>query len=123
MLSPIGFCIFQSKVVSAHSRSKSGSIGAISRDRRYTWRSIFGQFHRLLTLAFNIFVLRVIRHYSTALQNYSATRRLLYFIAYRQFSKWARRVSGLHFFILFSRLVPCCQVVSMLCLKLQLPET
>ncbi|KAG5615022.1 hypothetical protein H5410_014846, partial [Solanum commersonii] len=35
----------------------------------------------------------------------------------------ARRSSGLHFFVLFSYLVPFCQVVSMLCLKLQIPET
>ncbi|WMV08368.1 hypothetical protein MTR67_001753 [Solanum verrucosum] len=33
------------------------------------------------------------------------------------------RSSGLHFFVLFSRVVPFCQVVSMLCLKLQIPET
>ncbi|KAG5596745.1 hypothetical protein H5410_037977, partial [Solanum commersonii] len=41
----------------------------------------------------------------------------------QRLANWARRSSGLHFFVLFSRLVPSCQVVSMLCLKLQIPET
>ncbi|KAG5580228.1 hypothetical protein H5410_050855 [Solanum commersonii] len=80
--------------------------------------------------------------YSNASRNYSATRRLLHFIANlifpfraqhtgtkndlqvdRRLANWAQRSSGLHFFVLFSRLVPSYQVVSMLCLKLQIPET
>ncbi|KAG5580178.1 hypothetical protein H5410_050805 [Solanum commersonii] len=38
--------------------------------------------------------------------------------AYRRLVNWARRSSRLHFFVLFSHLVPSCQVVSMLCFKL-----
>ncbi|KAG5632336.1 hypothetical protein H5410_004053 [Solanum commersonii] len=41
----------------------------------------------------------------------------------RRLANWARRSSGLYFFVLFTRLVPSCQVVSMLYLKLQIPET
>ncbi|KAG5620854.1 hypothetical protein H5410_006072 [Solanum commersonii] len=41
----------------------------------------------------------------------------------RRLANWARRYSGLYFFVLFSRLVPSYQVVSMFCLKLQIPET
>ncbi|KAG5630663.1 hypothetical protein H5410_002380 [Solanum commersonii] len=41
----------------------------------------------------------------------------------RQLANWAWRSSGLCFFFLFSRLVPCCQLVSMVCLKIQIPET
>ncbi|WMV46377.1 hypothetical protein MTR67_039762 [Solanum verrucosum] len=102
----------------------------------------FGRFHRLLALAFSIFTLRVVGRYSTASRNYSATCQLLHFIANlffpfkvqhtgtkgdlqadRQLANLARQFSGLHFFILFSCLVPCCQVVSMILLKLQIPET
>ncbi|KAG5576679.1 hypothetical protein H5410_056813 [Solanum commersonii] len=60
----------------------SGSLGAVSQDRRYTCDQPFGQFHRLLVLTFNIFALRVVWRYSTALRNYSATRRLLHFITH-----------------------------------------
>ncbi|KAG5571258.1 hypothetical protein H5410_061024 [Solanum commersonii] len=84
----------------------------------------------------------IIGRYSTVSWNYSATRRLLHFIANlifhfkaqhtgtkgdleanRRLANWARRSSGLHFFVVFSRLVPSCQVVFMLCLKLQIPKT
>ncbi|WMV25039.1 hypothetical protein MTR67_018424 [Solanum verrucosum] len=73
----------------------------------------------------------------TTLWNCLVTRRLFYFIAeltfsfraqhigikgdiqaYRRLISKARRSSGLRFFVLFSGLVPFCQVVSMLCLKL-----
>ncbi|KAG5585919.1 hypothetical protein H5410_046353 [Solanum commersonii] len=79
---------------------------------------------------------------SAALQNCSVMCRLLLFITDLTFSfrahhtgtkgdlqadrRLANRVwrsSCLYFFILFIRLVPSCQVVSMLCLKLQIPET
>ncbi|KAG5571356.1 hypothetical protein H5410_061122 [Solanum commersonii] len=78
----------------------------------------FGRFHRLFALAFSIFALRVVERYSTASRNYSATRRLLHFIANlifpiraqhtgtkgdlqvdRRLAKWARRSSSLYFFI------------------------
>ncbi|KAG5580480.1 hypothetical protein H5410_051107 [Solanum commersonii] len=38
-------------------------------------------------------------------------------------ANWAGWSSGLHFFVLFSLLFPCFQVVCMLCPKLQIPET
>ncbi|KAG5599758.1 hypothetical protein H5410_031128 [Solanum commersonii] len=83
---------------------------------------------------------KVIRQYGTTLWNYSAIRLLLHFIANlifpfraehtgtkrdlqadRRLANWVRRSSDLYFFILFSRLVPSCQIVSMFCLKLQIP--
>ncbi|KAG5615040.1 hypothetical protein H5410_014864 [Solanum commersonii] len=82
---------------------------------------------------------------STASRNFSTTCQLLLFNAdlnfsfraqhtgtlgevkaIRQLAKFIRRSSGLpfcHFLCLFSRFVPFCQVVSMPCLKLQIPET
>ncbi|KAG5599494.1 hypothetical protein H5410_030864 [Solanum commersonii] len=85
---------------------------------------------------------KVVGRYGTASWNCLATRRLLHCIANLTFSfraqrtgtkgdlqanrrlaNWAQRSSGIHFFVLLSRLVPFCQVVSMFCLKLQIPET
>ncbi|WMV07821.1 hypothetical protein MTR67_001206, partial [Solanum verrucosum] len=101
----------------------------------------FGQFHHLLILTLNLFAFWVAGRYGTTSRNCSATSRLLYFIANliipfraqhtgtkddlqadRRPATWARRSSGLHFFALFSRLVPFCQVLSILCLKLQIPK-
>ncbi|KAG5610579.1 hypothetical protein H5410_021860 [Solanum commersonii] len=80
---------------------------------------------------------KMIGRYGTASRNYLVTRLLFYFIANlnfsfraqhtrtkgdlqgdRRLSNCVRQSSGLHFFVLFSRFVPSCQVVSMLCLKL-----
>ncbi|KAG5571671.1 hypothetical protein H5410_061437 [Solanum commersonii] len=98
--------------------------------------------HRFAHIFQSTFVSTHSRSKSTALRNYSAARRLLHFIANlifpfraqhtgtkgdlqadRRLANWAWRSSSLHFFVLFSRLVPSCQVVSLLCLKLQIPET
>ncbi|KAG5581770.1 hypothetical protein H5410_052397, partial [Solanum commersonii] len=72
--------------------------------------SPFGRFHRLPTLTFSLFTSPRTRTKG----DLQADRRL---------ANWVRRSSGHHFFVLFSRLVPSCQVVSMLCLKHQIPET
>ncbi|KAG5590921.1 hypothetical protein H5410_041435 [Solanum commersonii] len=83
----------------------------------------------------------IVGRYGSTSRNYSATRQLVYFIANltfffrtqrtgtngdlktdRRLANWARRPSRLHFFVLFIRLDSSCQVVSMLCLKLQIPE-
>ncbi|KAG5571670.1 hypothetical protein H5410_061436, partial [Solanum commersonii] len=61
----------------------------------------FGRFHCLLALAFNIFTLRVVGAQHTGTKgDLQADRRL---------ANWAWRSSSLHFFVLFSRLVPSCQ--------------
>ncbi|KAG5591669.1 hypothetical protein H5410_042183 [Solanum commersonii] len=79
---------------------------------------------------------------STVSRNCSVTRRLLLFIAdltfsfrvqhtgtkddlqvNRRLANKARQSSGLHSFVLFIRLIPSCQVMSMFCLKIQIPET
>ncbi|KAG5584631.1 hypothetical protein H5410_045065, partial [Solanum commersonii] len=57
-----------------------GSLNAVSRDHRCTRRFAFGLLYRLSALAFSIFAFWIIRWYSTASQNCSATRRLLFFI-------------------------------------------
>ncbi|WMV33313.1 hypothetical protein MTR67_026698 [Solanum verrucosum] len=41
----------------------------------------------------------------------------------RRLTKWTRRSSGLHFFVLFNLFIPFCDVVSMLSFILQIPET
>ncbi|KAG5631655.1 hypothetical protein H5410_003372 [Solanum commersonii] len=123
------------RVVDDHPRVKCSKICAVA-DHSVQLVEIadklgdspFGRFHCLLALAFNFFALRVVGRYSTTSRNYSPTRRVLHFItilifpfraqytgtkgdlqADRRLTNWAQRSSGLHFFVLFSRLIPSCQ--------------
>ncbi|KAG5605519.1 hypothetical protein H5410_027011 [Solanum commersonii] len=115
----------------------SGSLGTVSRDRRYTRRSAFWSISS--PSCFSLQSLRALsrweiwycfaellgdtpiapfhRQLDLSLQG-SAHCNKRRSQADRQLVNWARRSSGLHFFALFSCFVPSCQVVSMLCLKL-----
>ncbi|KAG5610343.1 hypothetical protein H5410_021624 [Solanum commersonii] len=102
----------------------------------------FGVGHRRLALVLNIIVLWVIGRHGTASRNFPAMRRLLRFsadliLSFRaqhtgtkgkyvicwRFPEWVRRFVHLHFFILLASFSPFCSIMSMVFLKLQIPET
>uniref|UniRef100_M1DUG8 Uncharacterized protein n=1 Tax=Solanum tuberosum TaxID=4113 RepID=M1DUG8_SOLTU len=87
----------------------------------------FGLLHRLSALVFSIFVSWIIGRHSTASQNCSVTRRLLFFTAnlilsfraqhtgtkgedktFWRLTEWVRRFSYLHFFVLSAAFGPFC---------------
>jgi len=102
----------------------------------------FGLLRRLSSFSFSIFVSWIIGRCSTASWSRSTIRRLLLFTAdlllsfwaqhigtkgeyviYWRFAEWVRRFADLHFFVLLVSFASFCLIVSMLSLKLQIPET
>ncbi|KAG5580965.1 hypothetical protein H5410_051592 [Solanum commersonii] len=76
----------------------------------------FGRLHRLPAFVFCLFTFWVVRQHGTASAQHTRPKGDLQ--ADRRLTNWDRRSSSLHFFVLFSRLVPSRQLVSMLSLKL-----
>ncbi|KAG5619933.1 hypothetical protein H5410_005151 [Solanum commersonii] len=95
-----------------------GSLGAVSQDRRCTRRSALWS----ASSPFSIFAILIIGCYSTASRNWLSTLEL--WARLRPFGNSPNALGDPQpsFLCLFNRFVPFCQVVSMLCLKLQIPE-
>ncbi|KAG5589896.1 hypothetical protein H5410_040410 [Solanum commersonii] len=140
MLSPIGLPVFSNQQLFQLTQDQKGVFKACNGAECKVFENLCCGGPFSAPSAFSHF--KALGDRSIASWNCSARHRLLIFIADltfffrpqhtgtkgdlqadRRLANKAQRSSGLHFLVPFSRLVPFCQVVSMLYLKFQIPET